>query len=159
MGDLVVGSNKDQDKVLMTLIERKTRMYFIYLLPDKRPETIMNVFNDIKREYGELFDAVFKTITTDNGIEFTNLSDLENEFKTLIYYAHPYSSFEKGSVERHNGILRNFIPKGKRIEDYSLEDISNIELIINGIPRKLLNYSTPEELFDAEVDKIYQIAS
>ena len=157
--DLVIGSNKDDDKVLMTLLERKTRMFFTYVIADKKPESVMKVFNDLKDEYCEMFDIVFTTITTDNGLEFSNLSDLENEFKTLIYYAHPYSSFEKGSIERHNGILRNFIPKGKRIDDYSLDDISNIELVINSIPRKLLNYSTPEELFDAEIDKIYQIAS
>lgn len=156
--DLVIGSNKDDDKVLMTLLERKTRMFFTYVIPDKKPESVMKVFDDLKDEYEEMFDIIFKTITTDNGLEFSNLSDLEKEFKTLIYYAHPFSSYEKGSIERHNGILRNFIPKGKRIDDYSLEEISNIELIINGIPRKLLNYSTPEELFDDEVDKIYKIA-
>ena len=157
--DLVIGSKKDHDKVLMVLIERKTRRYFIYMLNDKKPETIMQQFKDIKEEYGDMFDIIFKTITTDNGVEFTNLSDLENEVSTLIYYAHPYSSFEKGSVERHNRILRNFIPKGKRIDELTLDEISDFELIINDLPRKILNYNTPDQLFDNEMDIIYQIAS
>lgn len=72
-------------------------------------------------EEGWSLDDVFKTITTDNGSEFSTLSDLETLSKTLVYFAHPYTSYEKGSVERHNGLIRRFIPKGKRIDSYSDE--------------------------------------
>ncbi len=60
----------------------------------------------------------FKNITTDNGSEFASLSELEKLAETLVYFAHPYTSCEKGTVERHNGLIRRFIPKGKRIDSY-----------------------------------------
>jgi transposase (fragment) len=78
------------------------------------------------------------------------LSDLEDLSKTLVYFAHPYTSCEKGSVERHNGLIKRFIPKGKRIDSYT-----DVEVWRNSLPRKILNYHTPDELFEAELDKIY----
>ncbi|MBQ2286048.1 MAG: IS30 family transposase, partial [Clostridia bacterium] len=68
---------------------------------------------------------------------------------------HPYTSCEKGTVECHNRMLRRFIPKGKSIDDYTADEIMIFADIINGLPRKLLDYHTPEELFDAELDRIY----
>jgi len=65
---------------------------------------------------------VFKTIPTDNGSEFARLSELEELADTLVYFAHPYTSCEKGTNERHNGIIRRFIPKGKRIDSNTGQD-------------------------------------
>ena len=70
-------------------------------------------------KYSEHFGAVFITITTDNGSEFADLSSLEKAAETLVYYAHPYTSCDKGPVERRNGLIRRFIPKWKRIEKTS----------------------------------------
>ena len=72
-----------------------------------------------------------------------------------MYFAHPYNSCEKGSIENHNGLIRRFLPKGKRITDYSDEGILAVELWANGLPRKILGYKTPEEVFDHEMDLIY----
>lgn len=83
------------------------------------------------------------------------LSELEDLSKTLVYFAHPYTSCEKGSVERHNGLIRRFIPKGKRIDSYSDEQISQIETWCNSLPRKLLGYRTLDDLFKNELDRIY----
>ena len=105
--------------------------------------------------YSEHVSEVFKTITTDNGSEFASLSSLEEIADTLIYYAHPYSSYEKGTVERHNGLIRRFIPKGHRIDEYSPEDIAGIEEWCNNLPRKILGYRTPDEAFEEELDRIY----
>lgn len=77
----------------------------------------------LKEYYGTKFSQVFKTITSDNGIEFAELSQIENYTYTRIYFAHPYSSWERGSNECYNGLLRRFIRKGKRIKKYSYEDI------------------------------------
>ena len=68
----------------------------------------MNAFAALKSEYGKRFSTVFKTITIDNGSEFSQLAELELESETKVYYAHPYSSYEKGSNERHNGLLCTF---------------------------------------------------
>lgn len=107
--------------------------------------------------FGKQFSQVFKTIAGDNGSEFANLSTLEIETDTNVYFTHPYSSFEKGTNERHNSLIRRFIPKGKRISDYTSDDIAFIEEWINTIPRRILNYKTPEELFEAHLDKIYAV--
>ena len=96
--------------------------------------------NRIRNIYGKQFSEVFKSITGDNGSEFADLSTLESETGTKVYFTHPYCSFEKGTNERHNGLIRRFIPKGKRISDYSQDDIVFIEEWMNTLPRKILNY-------------------
>ena len=95
------------------------------------------------------------TLTSDNGSEFANLSTLKVETDTKVYFTHPYSSFEKGTNERNNGLIRRFIPKGKRISDYSSDDIAFIEEWMNTLPRRILNYKTPEELFQIHLYEIY----
>ena len=85
-----------------------------------------------------------------------NLSRLE-EKGIGIYFTHPYTSCEKGTVECHNRMLRRLIPKGKSIDDYSADEIMIFADIMNALPRKLLGYHTPEELFDAELDRIYAV--
>lgn len=156
--DLVIGSKRDNDDALLTMIERKTREYWMIRVPGRDPNGVMTALCEIRTRYGEHWDDVFKTITTDNGSEFSLLSGLENLSKTLVYFAHPYTSCEKGSVERHNGLIRRFIPKGRRIDSYSDEQICQIEIWCNSLPRKILGYSTPDELFEAELDRIYAIA-
>lgn len=145
--DLVIGSKSKGDQVLMTLLERKTRYYRIIRLPDKSAPSVMKAFEQLHNEYKELFSLIFKTITTDNGSEFSLLSSLEQISDTKVFFAHPYSSFEKGANERHNGILRRFIPKGKRIDSLSDDELSSIENWTNTLPRSILNYDTPRSLF------------
>lgn len=110
----------------------------------------------LQETYGEHFGEVFKIITTDNGSEFSRLSDLEELAETLVYYTYPYTSCEKGTNECHNGIIRRFIPKGKRISDFGVDYISGIEMWCNSLPRKILNYRTPDEVFEDELDRIYR---
>ena len=155
--DLVLGSKTKDDKVLLTMIERMTREFFVIPIANKNAETVLEAFKELKSRYEEHFSEVFKTITTDNGSEFADLSNLEDISKTLIYYAHPYTSCEKGSVERHNGLIRRFLPKGKRIDHYDAQTIADVETWANSLPRKILGYKTPDELFEDELDKIYQV--
>ena len=155
--DLVIGAKKGQDDVLLTLLERKTDMFFVYRLPDKTAESVMAAFGNIRAELGSAFSRVFKTITTDNGSEFSRLSEIERTADTRIYFAHPYTSYEKGSIENHNGLIRRFIRKGKRIDSYSDEAILGVQMWANSLPRKRLDYHTPEEAFDREMDMIYSL--
>lgn len=145
--DLVIGANTGHDQVLMTLLERKTRYFRIIRLPDKTSGSVMKALTNLQKEYKDSFSKVFKTITTDNGSEFSSLSELEKAAETLVYFAHPYSSYEKGSDERHNGLIRRFFPKGKRVDSLSDDDISMIETWCNTLPRKILQYATPRKLF------------
>lgn len=154
--DLVIGQKSGQDQVLLTLAERKTRQYWMIPVKDRETASVMAAFDEIRADFSEHFDEVFKTITTDNGSEFADLPALEDLAKTLVYFTHPYTSCEKGTNERHNGIIRRFIPKGKRIGDYTLDEISNIEVWCNSLPRKILGYRTPDEAFEDELDLIYR---
>ena len=154
--DLVIGRKSGEDNVLMTMVERKSREFLIMPLADKKSATVMKALDDLFSNYSEHISDVFKTITTDNGSEFADLSEIEELTKTLVYYAHPYTSCEKGSVERHNRLIRRFIPKGKRIDDYTADQIANIETWCNQLPRKILGYKTPDEIFESELDIIYQ---
>ena len=125
----------------------------------KTAPAVTDALNRVRNLFGEQFSQVFKSITGDNGSEFADLSKIESETEanTKIYFTHPYSSFEKGTNERHNGLIRRFIPKGKRISDYSCDDIAFIEDWMNTLPRRILKYKTPEELFELHLDQIYSI--
>ena len=116
---------------------------------------VLGAFQKMQSELGDYFSKVFRTITTDNGSEFARLSELETGTSTKVYFTHPYTSCEKGSIENHNGLIRRFIPKGKRISDYGEDDILAVELWANSLPRKVLGYKTPDEAFEAEMDKIF----
>ena len=105
----------------------------------------------LKEQYADNFAQLFKSITADNGSEFAKLS----EIGVPVYFAHPYSSWERGTNERQNGLMRFFIPKGKPISQVSGKTIKRAEDWINKIPRKLFNYSSSEELFEKEISLIY----
>jgi len=155
--DLVIGSKTKDDNVLLTMLERKTREFLMIPVANKEASTISNALMSLRNRYIEHFDEVFKTITTDNGSGFADLSQIESVAKTLVYYAYLYTSCEKGSVERHNGLIRRFIPKGKRIDQFSIQAIADVETWCNSFPQKISDYRTPDELFEEELDKIYQL--
>lgn len=154
--DLVLGSKSSGDQALLTLVERKSREFLIIPIAAKNAECVMDAICKLREEYKEHFSEVFKTITTDNGSEFADLSKIEQISQTLVYYAHPYTSCDKATVERHNGLIRRFLPKGKRIDSFSLWQIANVETWCNSLPRKVLGYRTPDEVFEEELDCIYQ---
>ena len=153
--DTVIGEKSGNDCVLLTILERKTRNAIVRRIAAKTADAVTNELRSIRNLYSDQFSQVFKTITGDNGSEFADLSTLEVDTNTKVYFTHPYSSFEKGTNERHNGLIRRFIPKGKRMSDYSFNDIAFIEDWMNTLPRRILKYKTPEELFEEQLDIIY----
>lgn len=161
--DTVVGKRDGKHECLMTLTERKTRFEMVFKLSGKNAEEVVNKFNQIKDFMKKNFDKVFKSLTTDNGSEFSDFLSIIENTKSKIYFCHPYCSGEKGTNERHNGIIRYFIPKGKLIENYSYDDINKIVDWMNNYPRKILDYRTPleavmEEFNDVKVlNKLYKI--
>lgn len=161
--DTVVGTNRGKHECLMTLTERKTRFEIIFKLSCKTSEEVVNKFNQIKDFMKTNYDKIFKSITTDNGSEFWGFLDIMKDTKTKIYFCHPYCSGEKGTNEKHNSMIRYFIPKKTLIENYSYKDINNIANWMNNYPRKILNYKTPlEALLDefndkSVINKIYKL--
>lgn len=90
--DLVLGHKTKDDDVLLTPCERKTRRFFMIKIEDKTSASVMKEFDKLCEFYGPKWNRIFKSITTDNGSEFADLSNLEQVSKTLVYYAHPYTA-------------------------------------------------------------------
>lgn len=76
-------------------LERQTRKYILVKIAGKTAAAVMDGFEKVRKYFGSKFSDVFKSITTDNGSEFTELNNLEKDSKTLVYYAHPYSSCDE----------------------------------------------------------------
>ena len=154
--DLVVGGKGKGSSVLLTLTERKSRKQIIRKLKNKTQKAVVKAINGVERQMGkEAFRAVFKSITADNGSEFLDYKALERSVysgsRTRIYYAHPYSSWERGSNENASRMIRRFIPKGCDISKYTCKQIQGIEDWLNNYPRKILNFETAEECFIREM--------
>ena len=154
--DLVVGGKGKGSAALLTLTERKTRKEIICKLKDKTQKAVVRAINGLERQMGtEAFRTVFKSITADNGSEFLDHEALERSVssgtRTHIYYAHPYSSWERGSNENANRIIRRFIPKGSDISTFTRKQIQAVEDWINNYPRKILDFETAEERFIQEL--------
>lgn len=155
-GDTVVGKRDGKEAVILSLVEKMTEVYLAFRIPSKTSEAVTAAMKGLRAEYGDKFSQVFKTITVDNGSEFADFTKTE-AWGTKVYFAHPYSSWERAQNERHNGLFRAFIPKGVSMELFSDEDILMAADKLNGRPRKKLGYHTPEELFDNFLDRVYQL--
>ena len=155
--DTVIGHKNKTESVVLTLVEKKTDYYIAIKIPSKTSEAVLAAMEVLREEYGEsFFNEVFKSITADNGSEFEGLSALE-EYGVKVFFAHPYSSWERAQNERHNRILRRYIPKSVSIENYTADQILYFADEMNSLPRKLLGYATPEELFEMFLDQVYSI--
>ena len=137
--DTVVGKAKGGGPVLLVLTERLTRYEIIRKLREKTTAEVVRCLNQL----GARFRKVFRSITVDNGSEFMNAAGMERSCRrmssrTNVYYCHPYSSWERGSNENTNGIIQRFIPKGTPIEQYSRQQISQIQQWISRYPRRVL---------------------
>lgn len=153
-GDTVVGKRNGKEAVVLSLLEKKTENYIAIRIPAKTNEAVMAAMLQLKEEYGSRFGEVFKTITVDNGPEFSDYAKVE-AWGSRVFFAHPYTSWERPQNERHNGLFRSFVPKGRSVDEYSAEYILASADELNGRPRKKLGYRTPEELFDAFLDAVF----
>lgn len=151
MDTVVSGAGKGKS-CLLVLSERVLREEIIRKIPNKKASSVVNELNRIEKEIGITnFRKKFKTITCDNGVEFLNQEGIERgrrnkqKKRTTVYYCHPFSSWERGTNENINKMIRRFIPKGANIDQYSTEDIAQIEEWINNYPRKILNGLTATE--------------
>lgn len=151
--DTVIGTKEADEPVLLTLIERKTRFELILKPTSKQASTINHELEGLKRKLGSSFSQIFRSITSDNGSEFAGLMKCLSP-NTPVYFTHPYSSWERGSNENHNGVIRRFIPKGEPIRQFSLSTIRRVQQWMNDLPRKILNYATPHEAFVKELQQL-----
>lgn len=153
--DCVV-SGRGSNAVLLVLTERKSRKNLIYKMEDKTQISVGEILDRLERKHKYKFKEYFKSITMDNGCEFVNQELIEKSIitkkkRTTAYYAHPYSSWERGSNENANKIIRRFIPKGADISKYTSKEIKRIEQWINNYPRKILEYKSAEAVYQQEL--------
>lgn len=142
--DTVNGLRVKDDQALLTLTERKTRYEVIIKIDGKASNPVNQALHTLKEAAGKNFERLFKTITSDNGTEFSGLSNLLKDI-TAVYFTHPYSSWERGTNENHNGMIRRFIPKKTRMSDVSLATVQRVQDWMNNLPRRILGYATPRE--------------
>lgn len=138
-----VYSSKDDLTCLLVLTERRTRKEKIMKIPNRTAGSVVKALNRLERKMGApAFRETFKTITCDNGMEFTDVKGIEKSKlnkgqRTMLYFAHPYCSGERGSNENQNKMIRRWIPKGDDIGLYTDMEIQQIEDWINNLPRKM----------------------
>ena len=139
--DTVIG--KQGHSVLVTLVERKTRFTVAIKAVNKTARAVTDAICDYLKPYQERV----LTLTYDNGREFAYHEEIARELTAEGFFAHPYHSWERGLNENTNGLIRQYIPKGKDIDDLSDEDVAEIIEKINKRPRKCLGFKTPNQLF------------
>jgi IS30 family transposase len=149
--DTVVSKAKGQNQCLMTLTDRKIRFEIIARLEGKTKDEVINKMEKIESLIKNNLNDIIKSISTDNGSEFSGWKEIQEILETTVYFCHPYRSGEKGTNEKHNGIIRYFIPKGDLIENYSNKDIEDIANWMNNYPRKIFGYKTPIEMLKEEI--------
>ena len=139
--DLIIGEN--HKSALLTINDRASGMVIIKKVPSKEAENISKIAIRALK-----FWAFFiKTITSDNGKEFALFKTLENTLKIKYYFARPYHSWERGSNENLNGLIRQFYPKGTDFNEVSDYHIKKVEQNLNNRPRKRFGYISPNDVF------------
>lgn len=141
-GDTIIG--KEKTKRILTHVERKTGYLIANLLSSVSSEIIkqktIESFQDIPKEKRTTF-------TYDNGLEFADWELIERELENQIFFAHPYHSWERGTNENTNGLIRRYYPKKTLFANIKEEELKNIVKQINQRPRKRLGYQSPYEMF------------
>jgi IS30 family transposase len=128
---------------LVTLVERATGLAVIKKIPARnKAQTTRAITQAIRRR-----KLLCRTITFDNGTEFHGYRDIEDQLDVNCYFATPYHSWERGSNENLNGLLRQFLPKGTSFRNLTQADCDRIARILNTRPRKRFNYKTPEQMY------------
>ena len=144
--DTVVGK-RGKKSCLLVLTERVSRKEKIIKIKEKKAEYIIKGLEKLKKESGKEFIKIYKSITSDNGSEFSRGIEIE-KMGIEYFYAHSYCAYERGSNENNNRFIRRFIDKGVDIKRYSNRDIKNIEEYMNNYPRKMFGGLSSNEVYD-----------
>ncbi len=139
--DTVIG--KGHKGVLVTLTERVSKLNLITHVPSKHAEVVTQAMIEMLTPYQD----DLHTITFDNGKEFAFHEKIAQVFDVKTYFARPYHSWERGLNENHNGLIRQYLPKGMPLDKVTQEQVMEIQNRLNQRPRKLLGFRTPEEVY------------
>ena len=142
--DTVIG--KQGGAVLVTLAERKSRFSMIIKAENKTAAAVSAAITKAMAPYA----ANVHTLTYDNGKEFAYHQKVSDGLDAKGFFAHPYHSWERGLNENTNGLIRQYLPKGKSFDDLSDQEVQDIMDKLNNRPRKCLGFKTPNQVFQNE---------
>lgn len=141
-GDTLIGK-QEKSKVIHTEVERKTRFLAAKIIGSKKVAETLNAQKEIFTNF------LCHSVTTDNGFEFIGHESLKS-LGIETYFADPYSSWQRGTNEHHNGLLRRYLPKKTNFENLTQEELDDIVWEINNKPRKVHDYLTAQEMLESE---------
>src|SRR5690625_2394742 len=148
--DTLIGARAKDDPVLLTLVERKTRLEIMLKIDQQDQENVDQAMKLLYKRVDDQVKHIFKTITSDNGSEFAGIYEKLKD-RTKVFFAHPHAPYERGTKENQHKLIRRFIPKSKRLAEITTETLNRTQQWINNIPRKILGYQTAEEAFLKEL--------
>lgn len=146
--DTIVSSRGESKGCFATFVERKSRLYTAIKIPDRSAHSMQSAISLV---YRELPVGAFKTGTTDRGKEFACYSKVRTELGLPLYFADAYSSWQRGSNENSNGLLREFYPKKTDLAKVNQKELTHNLFLINSRPRKCLGWKSPIQVFLHEV--------
>ena len=149
--DTVVSSRGKSRACAATFIERKTRLYLALKMPDRTAHSMELAFGVVASQFPQ---GTIKTATVDRGKEFACYKALETFYGIDVYFADPYSSWQRGSNENSNGLLREFFPKGHDFAEVTDEQLAHAVHLINHRPRKCLGWKSAHEAFMEELSHL-----
>ena len=155
--DCVCGPTRNS---LLVLTERLTRKEIIVPIKTQSSNSVVRSLNKLEYKYGNKFKKIFKTITVDNGMEFSDVNGLEKSIfnkkakRTKLYYCHPYCSCERGTNERINREIRRLLPKGTDLSKITEDEVKQVENWVNNYPRQVLGFNTSAKLFNYHLSLI-----
>ena len=148
-GDSIIYPHKE---ALNSLVERKSRYGIVTKLKRKTAKLTRNTVT------ARLKDQLCLSLTVDNGTEHTEHQEMTRQLQAPVFFCHPFHSWEKGSNENFNGLIRRYLPRGRSISEVTQEDIDDITWELNNRPRKVLGFRTPTEVLKSEYRKLNIVA-
>jgi IS30 family transposase len=146
-GDTIIG--RGHQMAIVSLVDKKSKLTRLKLVKNKTSDLVcaamIEVFEPIK--------LLIKTVTTDNGKEFALHEQLDQKIGCQSYFADPYCSWQRGLNENTNGLVRQYIPKTRKLETVTDEELQMIEDKLNNRPRKCLGFKTPNQVFNASLKR------
>lgn len=147
----------DNKAVFLTMAERYTRFMIAFKMESQQACNVVRCLNKLERSFGKDFKRVFKTITVDNGSEFSDCASMERSIynkkskRVKLFYCHPYSAYERGTNERLNREVRRLVPKGTDLTPYTQAEVQAIVKWVNDYPREIFGFATSAERFKEEL--------
>ena len=142
-GDLIMG--KERNSAIGTLVERTTRAIIIVHLKGRTATDVRKAF---EKEFKNIPKEMKLTMTYDNGTEMAQHKLFTKNTKIAVYFAHPYSPWERPTNENSNGLIRGYFPKGTDFSTITKKELKRVQNELNERPRKTLNWRTPKEVFE-----------